>query len=125
MTTVTTVGYGDHFPVTPRGRVVAGGLMLAGIALLGAVTATFASWLIEKVAAVEEASASATRQDIEELTAQVQALRQELQARDASHGRASPRRDPAGTGAGAMTTTAGDNAQSPLPSTLRVTPNED
>jgi pimeloyl-ACP methyl ester carboxylesterase len=50
MTTVTTVGYGDFFPVTRRGRMVAGGLMLAGIALLGVVTASLASWLIDKLA---------------------------------------------------------------------------
>jgi voltage-gated potassium channel len=37
VTTVTTVGYGDRFPVTTTGRFVAGGLMLAGIALLGVV----------------------------------------------------------------------------------------
>ena len=49
MTTVTTVGYGDRFPVTGSGRLVAGGLMLAGIALLGVVTASLASWLLEKV----------------------------------------------------------------------------
>lgn len=44
MTTVTTVGYGDRFPVTPTGRFVAAGLMLAGIALLGIVTASLAAY---------------------------------------------------------------------------------
>lgn len=39
-TTVTTVGYGDRFPVTGQGRFVAVGLMLGGIALLGIVTAS-------------------------------------------------------------------------------------
>jgi len=77
-TTVTTVGYGDRFPVTDTGRLVAVGLMLAGIALLGVVTATFASWLLEKVAAVEEASQAATRRDVEELTREVVALREAL-----------------------------------------------
>jgi voltage-gated potassium channel len=48
-TTMTTVGYGDLYPVTPSGRLVAVGLMFGGIALLGTVTATFASWLIEAV----------------------------------------------------------------------------
>jgi voltage-gated potassium channel len=50
---MTTVGYGDH-PVTSVGRLVAFGLMLGGIALLGTVTATFASWLVETVAAEKE-----------------------------------------------------------------------
>jgi voltage-gated potassium channel len=51
VTTMTTVGYGDRFPVTAVGRLVAFGLMIGGIALLGTVTATLASWLVETVAA--------------------------------------------------------------------------
>ncbi|MFC7879863.1 potassium channel family protein [Isoptericola sp. NPDC057391] len=49
MVTITTVGYGDLAPVTPAGRVVAVCLMLGGIALLGVVTATLSSWLVERV----------------------------------------------------------------------------
>ncbi|MEU8630234.1 potassium channel family protein [Streptomyces sp. NPDC048669] len=45
--TLTTVGYGDAVPVTPLGRVVAAGLMACGLALLGAVTGSFSSWLIQ------------------------------------------------------------------------------
>ncbi|MFC4119316.1 potassium channel family protein [Nonomuraea zeae] len=48
LTTMTTVGYGDRFPVTSEGRLVAAGLMLAGIALLGVVTAAIASWFVER-----------------------------------------------------------------------------
>jgi voltage-gated potassium channel len=54
VTTMTTVGYGDRFPVTGTGRLVAFGLMIGGIALLGTVTATLASWLVETVAAEKE-----------------------------------------------------------------------
>lgn len=42
--TIATVGYGDVYPVTARGRWVGGVLMLGGIGLLGVVTASFASW---------------------------------------------------------------------------------
>jgi voltage-gated potassium channel len=41
--TVTTVGYGDKYPVTEGGRIVASGLMLVGIGLIGVLTATVAS----------------------------------------------------------------------------------
>ena len=45
--TATTVGYGDLSPVTPAGRVIAVVLMLVGIGVIGAFTATIASWFIE------------------------------------------------------------------------------
>lgn len=45
-TTITTVGYGDKFPVTTEGRFIAVGLMILGISLLGVVSATIAAWFI-------------------------------------------------------------------------------
>jgi voltage-gated potassium channel len=51
---MTTVGYGDHYPVTGVGRMVAFTLMVGGVALLGTVTATLASWLVENVEAEKE-----------------------------------------------------------------------
>ncbi|MFE0177875.1 potassium channel family protein, partial [Streptomyces sp. NPDC059002] len=45
--TLATVGYGDVAPVTPLGRLVAVGLMGCGLALLGAVTGSFSSWLLQ------------------------------------------------------------------------------
>jgi len=47
-TTVTTVGFGDRFPVTGQGRCIAVVLMLVGIGLVGTVTASVASWLVER-----------------------------------------------------------------------------
>ncbi|MFJ3641897.1 potassium channel family protein [Streptomyces sp. NPDC090108] len=47
-TTMTTVGYGDHAPTTGLGRMIAVGLMLSGIALLGVVTANIAAWFIAR-----------------------------------------------------------------------------
>jgi voltage-gated potassium channel len=57
-TTVTTVGYGDHFPVTGEGRIVAVALMLVGIALFGSVTAAVASWFVAQVQAERAERAS-------------------------------------------------------------------
>lgn len=65
--TITTVGYGDYSPVTPTGRLIAMGVMLAGIALIGVVTATLASWIVDQVSAEEQKSTNVTRDQIGEL----------------------------------------------------------
>lgn len=52
---ITTVGYGDVTPVTPLGRVFAVFLMICGLALLGAVTGSFSSWLIQVFRREDEA----------------------------------------------------------------------
>lgn len=78
-TTVTTVGYGDLYPVTLGGRVVAGVLFTAGIALLGVVTASLASWFVEMFNEGQE-SAAATQKQVADLAEEVRALRAELAA---------------------------------------------
>jgi voltage-gated potassium channel len=80
MTTITTVGYGDRFPVTGQGRLVAVGLMLGGIALLGTVTASIASWLIDRVKQTEDATQALTRDDLHTLQTEVRELRQLVEA---------------------------------------------
>jgi voltage-gated potassium channel len=47
ITTVTTVGYGDRFPTTSTGRLLAVGLMLVGISLMGVITASVAAWFVK------------------------------------------------------------------------------
>lgn len=44
--TLTTVGYGDVYPVTPEGRIAASVLMLLGIGLFSAITATVTSFML-------------------------------------------------------------------------------
>lgn len=55
LTTMTTVGYGDHFPISLEGMVVGAALMLTGVSLLGTVSASIASWFVEKSNAIQEA----------------------------------------------------------------------
>lgn len=45
--TLATVGFGDVYPVTVRGRVVGVVVMTVGVCLLGAVIATFSTWLVQ------------------------------------------------------------------------------
>lgn len=73
-TTMTTVGYGDTFPVTTTGRYVGVGLMVGGIALLGTVTATFASWLVNAVRDEQEE----TEDRLEIVRSEVRSLRERL-----------------------------------------------
>lgn len=44
--TITTVGYGDRFPITPEGRAVAALLMLAGVGLFGTLSGFVTSWFL-------------------------------------------------------------------------------
>ncbi|MHA3020929.1 potassium channel family protein [Mycobacterium sp. BMJ-28] len=75
ISTVTTVGYGDLAPVTAGGRLIAVALMIAGISLLGIVTATLASWIVERVAEEDTANQAATAAQIEELREEIRRMR--------------------------------------------------
>jgi len=54
-TTITTVGYGDRYPVTTGGRAIAVALMITGIAMLGVVTASIAAWFVDRLQKVADA----------------------------------------------------------------------
>jgi voltage-gated potassium channel len=47
-TTITTVGYGDKFPVTTEGRIIGVILMTAGVGLFGVFTGFIASWFVDE-----------------------------------------------------------------------------
>ncbi|MFT4282779.1 potassium channel family protein [Microbacterium sp.] len=79
--TITTVGYGDFTPITVQGRVIAVGLMVGGIALIGVVTATLASWIVEKVSLENRSSAAATSAQVDALRDEIAELRRSLDAR--------------------------------------------
>ena len=46
--TITTVGYGDKFPITTEGRIIGAILMTTGVGIFGTFTALVSSWFIDK-----------------------------------------------------------------------------
>jgi len=55
-TTITTVGYGDQFPVTENGRIIAVLTMATGIAIFGVVTSILSSFILGGTKAAEEST---------------------------------------------------------------------
>jgi voltage-gated potassium channel len=75
LTTVTTVGYGDTYPVTGEGRVIAAVLMLVGIALFGSMSAIITSKLILPK---ETKDHEELRREVRALHAEIKELRDEM-----------------------------------------------
>ena len=75
LTTVTTVGYGDTYPVTTEGRIIASVMMLVGIALFGSMSAIVTSKLILPK---ETRDHEELRKELRELHAEIKELRRHL-----------------------------------------------
>lgn len=69
LVTITTVGYGDRFPVTTEGRLLAVVLMFAGVGLFGTFSAFLASWFIGGMQKEEKSEIDELRREIRELMA--------------------------------------------------------
>ena len=77
--TITTVGYGDYYPVTTWGRVTAMFIMLAGVGIIGALASLMATLLIgESHASGEEESSGPAREAA--IENELAAIRTELAA---------------------------------------------
>jgi voltage-gated potassium channel len=76
--TITTVGYGDCYPVTWEGRLIAAILMCAGVGLFGTFSGFLAAWFIDSEPAKATPQVSA---DLRELREEVAALRRTLEQR--------------------------------------------
>ena len=87
--TVTTVGYGDRFPVTEGGRAVAVVLMMVGIGLIGTLTATVASFFVQEHTDANKAQLQAAHED---LGAQLSAIDDRLARLESTFGTAPPYR---------------------------------
>lgn len=76
--TVTTVGYGDYYPVTTLGRVVAIMLMVAGVGLFGSFAAYVGSLFVDEQEDESGRLHRANRQMMRELYKEIIELRQEV-----------------------------------------------
>jgi voltage-gated potassium channel len=65
--TITTVGYGDKFPVTTEGRIVAIMLMVAGVGLFGTFSGLLAAWFLAPTNHERETELAELRREIREL----------------------------------------------------------
>ena len=70
--TITTIGYGDRFPVTLGGRVVAVVLVVFGLSFFGTFTAYVATFFLEKAQLKEES-------EIHQLIREVKLLREKVE----------------------------------------------
>ncbi|MDX1953047.1 MAG: ion transporter [Verrucomicrobiota bacterium] len=73
-TTITTVGYGDRYPVTTEGRIIAMILMMAGVGLFGSYTALVAALFTGHIEEPEEQDLKEIKKELELLRAEVRLL---------------------------------------------------
>jgi voltage-gated potassium channel len=64
--TITTVGYGDYYPVTPAGRITAMFIMFMGVGIIGALASILASLLVGGSPTEEETPAAAPTLTVQE-----------------------------------------------------------
>src|SRR5579862_3505719 len=82
--TLSTVGYGDVYPITPEGKLAAMVLMLLGIGLFSAITATATSYLISTGRPPDDSKAGRVVDELERLAG----LREQGSLTDAEFSRA-------------------------------------
>ena len=78
--TVTTVGYGDFYPVTSLGRIVAVMLMVSGVGLFGSFAAYIGSLFVADKSEEDSREQQADREVMNRLLAQVESLTREVQS---------------------------------------------
>ena len=67
LTTITTVGYGDRYPVTTEGRMIAVVLMSGGVGLFGLFSGFLASWFVGEEEEASNKELIAVREELARL----------------------------------------------------------
>lgn len=78
--TISTVGYGDKYPITTEGRALATVLIFCGVALIGVFTAYITFWFMKPSSAANDDEIESLKTQLAEYrAAELQALREEIQ----------------------------------------------
>jgi voltage-gated potassium channel len=72
--TITTVGYGDRYPIPPEGRLIASFLMIAGVGLFGTLSGFLAAWFLRPEQEAQES-------EIQTLLSELRSLRAVVESR--------------------------------------------
>jgi voltage-gated potassium channel len=75
--TITTVGYGDKFPITTEGRLIGLTLMICGVGLIAILSGGFAAWFLEE-SEKDRAHGQITPEEVSVLREEIRALRDEM-----------------------------------------------
>lgn len=76
LATITTVGYGDHYPITTGGRVLASIMMFVGIGIFSSLSGIFASFLVDKDGDGQvDIETDDIRRELEELKSMIKELK--------------------------------------------------
>jgi voltage-gated potassium channel len=81
MTTITTVGYGDKYPITTEGRIIGALLMTTGVGLFGTFTGFVAAWFMAPTQTAikkEEEKIEVEEANIEEKIGKIEILLAEI-----------------------------------------------
>ena len=84
--TMATVGYGDKYPVTAAGRVIAVFVMIVGVGLFGVLTSFLAQWFVRaRPSSPETRRDPASADDVQGVFARLEAIQALLEEQDAAH----------------------------------------